>query len=218
MSERSESKGVPAVPGRNALIVVDVQQGFDAASWGETTNKPGAEANVRRLIHAWEAAEQPVVVVRHDSVSPDSPLRPGWPGNDLKPEARVAAPALVIAKTVNSAFYGTPALEPWLRVNGIGAITVVGIQTNMCVETTARMAGNLGYDVTVPLDATRTFDLSTELPDGTTATLTADELMRATAINLQAGGFARVVSTDAAIAALAPAPPAAATGSAAASE
>ncbi|MGY4388574.1 nicotinamidase-related amidase [Streptomyces sp. TE12347] len=70
---------------------------------------------------------------------------------------------------------------------------LVGIQTNMCVETTARMAGNLGYDVLVPLDATHTFDLAG--PEG--LALTADELARATAVNLQGGGFARVTTTAA---------------------
>ena len=61
---------------------------------------------------------------------------------------------------MNSAFYGDIDLHAWLTERGIGEIVVCGIQTNMCVETTARMAGNLGYDVTVALDATRTFDLA----------------------------------------------------------
>jgi len=59
------------------------------------------------------------------------------------------------------------------------------------VETTARMAGNLGYDVTVAIDATHTFDLVGS--DGTT--LTADELSRTTAVNLSGGGFATVATT-----------------------
>jgi hypothetical protein len=54
------------------------------------------------------------------------------------------------------------------------------------------MAGNLGYDVTLPIDATHTFDL--EGPGG--VRLTAAELARATAVNLEGGGFARVVTTD----------------------
>ena len=57
-------------------------------------------------------------------------------------------------------------------------------------ETTARVAGNLGYAVTFVLDATHTFDRTG--PDGTT--LTAAELARATATNLH-GEFATVVST-----------------------
>ncbi len=185
-----------------ALVVIDVQQGFDDPYWGPTTNAPDAEANVARLIAAWEATGQPIVVVRHDSRNAASPLRSGQPGNDLKPEATVAEPALRITKSVNSAFYGTPSLDEWLKANSIDAFTVCGIQTNMCVETTARMGGNLGYRVSVPLDATRTFDLETTLPDGTVSRLTAAELMNATAVNLQAGGFAHVVSTEEAIAAL----------------
>ena len=197
------------IGGGRALVVVDVQQGFDDPSWGPTANRPGAEENVARLIAAWERAGQPIVVVRHDSRKPGSPLAPGQPGNELKPEAAVAAPALRIAKSVNSAFYGEPSLDAWLRREGIGEIVVCGIQTNMCVETTARMGGNLGYAVTVPLDATRTFDLETTLPDGSAVRLRAEELVRATAVNLAAGGFARVVSTDEAIAALSAAPGAA---------
>ena len=65
----------------------------------------------------------------------------------------------------------------------------------MCVETTARMAGNLRYRVAVALDETRTFDLESTLADGTRARLTAAERMTATALNLQVGGFATVAST-----------------------
>ena len=53
------------------------------------------------------------------------------------------------------------------------------------------MAGNLGYEVTVPIDATHTFDL--EGPGG--LRLSADDLARATAVNLAGGEFAAVVST-----------------------
>jgi nicotinamidase-related amidase len=58
------------------------------------------------------------------------------------------------------------------------------------------MAGNLGYDVTVVLDATRTFDLSTDVAGLGVVTRTADELMATTALDLQAGGFARIATTE----------------------
>ena len=177
---------------RNALIVVDVQLGFEDPSWGRGNN-PSCVANILRLLQAWRQHGQPVVVVRHDSQSSASPLRPGQPGNDLAPG--VDGPRdLLVAKTVNSAFYGTPDLDDWLRATGTAHVTVCGITTNHCCETTARMAGNLGYATAFVLDATRTFDRVG--PDG--QVVPAEDLSRVTAANLH-GEFATVVNTAAAI-------------------
>jgi nicotinamidase-related amidase len=174
-----------------ALIVIDVQQGFDDPYWGERDN-PDAEANIGRLVQAWADASRPIVLVRHDSRTPGSPLAPGSPGNALKPVVADAPHELFVTKHVNSAFYGDPDLQAWLDDRSIRQLVVCGIQTNQCVETTARMGGNLGYDVTLPIDATHTFDMAG--PGG--LRLSAAELARATAVNLDGGGFARVVSTD----------------------
>lgn len=173
-----------------ALLVIDVQQGFeDAAFWGPRDN-PDAEQHVAALVAAWERTGRPVVLVQHASrTSP--PLHAGTPGYAFKPVVADVEPALLVRKSVNSAFYGEPDLHAWLTGAGIGQLVLCGIQTNMCVETTARMAGNLGYDVLVPVDATHTFDLAH--PDGTV--LAAADLARTTAANLHSGGFARVVTT-----------------------
>jgi len=179
-----------------ALVVIDVQQGFDdAAFWGRRDN-PDAERNIGALVDAWQRTGRPVVVVQHASrTSP--PLHAGTPGYDLKPVVADVEPALHVTKSVNSAFYGEPDLHAWLTGAGIGQLVLCGIQTNMCVETTARMAGNLGYDVLLPVDAAHTFDLAG--PDG--VVLSAEELTRATATSLHGGGFARVVRTAEVVAA-----------------
>ncbi|MDQ1175281.1 cysteine hydrolase family protein [Microbacterium sp. SORGH_AS_0421] len=178
-----------------ALLVIDMQQGFDdLAFWGPTAN-PDCERNVASLIDAWRRAEEPIVVVRHDSASPGSPLHPDAEGNALVEVVADAPADLVVSKSVNSAFYGDPDLHAWLGERGIRELVICGIQTNMCVETTARMAGNLGYDVTVVLDATCTFDLSGEIAGLGTVTRTAAELMANTAVVLQQGGFARITAT-----------------------
>ncbi|MSW43904.1 MAG: isochorismatase family protein [Actinobacteria bacterium] len=173
---------------RNALIVVDAQQGFDDPVWGNRNNQR-AEQNIRTLLTAWRAVEQPVVLVRHDSVTPRSPLRPGQPGNDLLPGIN-GTHDLFVTKTVNSAFYGTPDLDEWLRAERIDHVTICGITTNHCCETTARMAGNLGYEVSFVIDATFTFDRLD--PDG--LVVSAEDLSRITATNLH-GEFATVVTT-----------------------
>ncbi|MDQ2689105.1 MAG: cysteine hydrolase, partial [Chloroflexota bacterium] len=168
-----------------ALIVIDMQRGFDDLDfWGPTTN-PDCAANVAALAGAWERSGEPIVVVRHDSRSAQSPLHPDAPGNELVPEVAAVKPALSVAKEVNSAFYGDPDLHAWLQDAGVSELVICGIQTNMCVETTARMAGNLGYDVTVVLDATRTFDMTTQVPGLGAVSRTAAELMEVTALDLQ---------------------------------
>jgi nicotinamidase-related amidase len=172
-----------------ALVVVDVQRGFDdAAHWGPRNN-PACEANVASLIAGWREQGQPLVFARHDSTEAGSPLAPGQPGNDFK-DAISGEPDLLLSKHVNSCFYGTPDLHGWLGERGVTRIAICGITTNHCCETTARMAGNLGYETWFVLDATHTFDR--EGPDGTT--LAADQLARATAANLH-GEFATVVDT-----------------------
>jgi len=171
-----------------ALIVIDVQKGFRDPVWG-ARNNPNMESNVSALLSKWQETGRPVVVVRHDSVSEGSPLRPGQEGNDLQ-EVVGGKGDLLVAKSVNSAFYGDPDLDGWLKEREIGSVVICGIQTNLCAETTARMAGNLGYDTYFVLDATHTFDMKAH--DG--SAITADELARVTAANLD-GEFASVVST-----------------------
>jgi nicotinamidase-related amidase len=180
---------------RVALIVVDVQEGFGDPIWGERNN-PAAEENIAALIEAWRAHGQPIVYVRHDSAEPGSPFTPGQRGNDFQ-DVLTGEPDLLVTKSVNSSFHGEPDLAAWLRGEGIERVAVCGIQTNMCCETTARVAANLDFDTTLVLDATYTFGLPAH--DG--GTITADELARVTAANLDPE-FGRVVDTREAVAGL----------------
>ena len=175
--------------GQRALVVVDVQRGFDDPSLGPRDN-PQAEANVAKLIDAWRERGEPVVFVQHDWQG--GPLERGTPGFDLK-DVVAGEPDLRIVKDVHSSFHGDVDLDAWLRERGIDAIAVCGIQTNACCETTARIGSDLGYDVWFVLDATHTFDKATA--DG--EVVPAAEIARMTGINLQ-DEFAEVVTTVAA--------------------
>ncbi|GBD85836.1 isochorismatase family protein YecD [bacterium BMS3Abin02] len=171
-----------------ALIVIDVQKGFDDPGFGRRNN-PDCERNVAVLIDAWRSAGRPLVFVRHDSAKKGSPLAPGTAGNAFMDVVSGNAD-LLVAKSVHSAFYGKPDLDAWLQERGIEKLTICGIQTNVCCETTARMASDLGYEVQFVADATFTF--ATHGPDGDV--VSADELTRATCASLE-GEFATVVST-----------------------
>lgn len=143
------------LPKNAALILIDIQQGFDDPYWG-TRNNPGAEANASRLLASWRAAGWPLFHVQHRSRNPKSPLFPGQPGCDHKPEVAPRAGEPVISKGVNSAFIGTD-LETRLRAQDISTLVICGLTTPHCVSTTARMAGNLEFRVLVPADACAAF-------------------------------------------------------------
>ena len=181
---------------RTALIVVDVQRGFDDAGFWGPRNNSACEENVRALIAAWRGSNQPIVFVRHHWDEDGSPLRSDEAGSEFK-DVVEGRPDLLVTKTVHSAFHGTPDLHDWLGKDEIDKLVICGIQTNMCCETTARVGSDLGYEVGFAIDATHTFDQDDH--DG--GTVTADELARVTASNLDPE-FGRVLSTDAAIAEL----------------
>jgi len=132
-----------------ALLLVDVQKGVDVLQhWGGPTgrrNNPGAEPNMLKLLEAWRKAGHTVAFTRHDSREAASPLKFSLPTGEQKPGFETRAGEIVVEKDVNSGFIGT-SLEVQLRRAGINRLVIVGFFTNMCIETTTRMAGNLGFD------------------------------------------------------------------------
>ena len=182
---------------RTALIVVDVQRAFD--EWeaaGKRRNNPQALARIAELLAAFRNSNAPVFHIRHQSMRPNSSFAPGATGCPVKDEAREIEGEPVIVKRVNSAFIGTD-LEARLRAAGIKTLVICGATTNHCVETTTRMAGNLGFDACLVRDATWTFDRVG--PDGDAHS--AEDIHAMTLANLN-GEFARIVSAAETIASL----------------
>ncbi len=175
-----------------ALIIIDVQEAFDEPRRSRRNNRD-AEANVARLLSAWRAAGRPLVHVRHLNLTPGSSFHPDAPGSRIKAVVRPLEGEPVIEKVVNSAFIGTD-LEERLRRGGVTSVVITGLTTNHCVETTARMAGNLGFVTYVVSDATATFDRVG--PDGVHHA--AEDIQAMTLSNLN-GEFATIVTTDEAL-------------------
>ncbi len=180
-----------------ALLVIDVQQAFD--EWeaaGQRRNNPDAVARIADLLAAFRAARAAIIHIRHAGGEASS-LRPDRSGYAVRAEAREQPGEPVIVKRVNSAFIGTD-LEMRLREGGFDRIVICGATTNHCVETTVRMAGNLGFDTLLVRDACWTFDRVG--PDGDRHT--AADIHAMTLSNLD-GEFARVVWSSDVVAALA---------------
>ena len=181
-----------------ALIVVDVQRAFD--EWeadGKRRNNPDAVARIVDLLAVFRSSGAPIFHIRHEGTSRAGHFCPESTGYAVKDEAREQNGEPVIVKRVNSAFIGTD-LETRLRANEIDTLVICGATTNHCVETTTRMAGNLGFDARLVRDATWTFDRVG--PDGDTHS--AESIHAMTLSNLN-GEFARIVTTNEVISSLA---------------
>jgi nicotinamidase-related amidase len=138
------------------LIVIDVQKGFDDASWGKRNNLD-AEEKMLQIISTWRKHEFPIIHVQHVSQDKHSTLHPSNQGFSFKKGFEPQEDEYLIRKKVNSAFIGTE-LESYLKNNGFQTIVIIGLTTNHCVSTTARMAGNLRYQTFVCHDATACFN------------------------------------------------------------
>lgn len=184
------------IPKNAALILIDIQQGFDVPGyWGERNN-PGAEGQAARLLAAWRASSRPLFHVRHLSKNPRSPLAPGQPGCEIKAEVKPLPGEPVIGKHMNSAFIGTD-LEARLRGQDINTLVIAGLTTQHCVSTTARMAGNLGFETWVAADA-----CSAQSRTGYDGKEYSAQTVHEVALANLHGEFAEVADTDAILKAL----------------
>jgi nicotinamidase-related amidase len=183
------------LPHNAVLIMIDLQKAIDHPDWGQRNNLD-AEENVAVLLQAWRTSQRPIYHIRHDSTEEASHYRPGQSGNEFKPEAQPLGCETVIAKRVNSAFIGTD-FEAQLRAKQQNLLIVTGVITNNSVETTVRMAGNLGFDTFLVEDACFTFARK----DWTGRLRTASEVHAMSLANLD-GEYCTVTRTAEVLAAL----------------
>ncbi|MGD0424043.1 MAG: cysteine hydrolase family protein [Candidatus Bathyarchaeia archaeon] len=176
------------LPQNTALIIVDVQKSMDDPRLGKRNNQ-NAEANIAKLLEVWRAASRPIFHIQHSSRFKDSPFAPGSSGHPIKGVVAPRAAEPVIQKNVSSAFIGTD-LEKQLRSRGIGSVVIVGLETDHCVSTTARMAGDLDFETYVVSDATATFNRV-----GSDGRHFDAEEVHAVSLSSLNGEFAKVVET-----------------------
>ncbi|WP_026791217.1 isochorismatase family protein [Pleomorphomonas oryzae] len=141
---------------RTALIVIDLQKGIAALPPQEVARP--AIANAVKLIESFRANRRPVVLVNvlggapgRTDKKPAGGERPAdWA--ELLPELGHAPDDVRISKKTWGAFTGTD-LDKRLHDLGVTGVVVCGISTSRGVESTARFAHELGYNVALPVDA-----------------------------------------------------------------
>jgi nicotinamidase-related amidase len=175
-----------------ALVVIDAQQEY-FAPLGKVV-LPDGPAAVQRIARALAWARGggvPIVHIVHESRRPNATaFAPGSPTLEIHPQARPASGEAVMKKHLPGSFTGTD-LEPFLRERGIQQLLVSGFMTQMCVDTTARQAAHLGFQVAVLADACAAKAVTG--PDG--VAISADQVHRTHLGSLQ-GFLAEITTVD----------------------
>ena len=169
-----------------ALLIIDMQRDFiEPGGFGETLGNDvsllqAIVPTCQKVLHAWREVGGCVIHTReaHEPDLSDCPpakrnrgtptlrigdegpmgriLVRGEPGNAIIPALEPVDGELVIDKPGKGAFYAT-ALPELLEVHGITHLVVMGVTTEVCVQTTMREANDRGYDCLLIEDGTESY-------------------------------------------------------------
>jgi nicotinamidase-related amidase len=182
-----------------AFLVIDVQESFRRRPSWRTISNPGIVDQVNRLVDTARSGGDLVVWVLHSEPGSGTVFDPATGYVRLIDGLVPRAGEPTITKTSHNAFTTTN-LQQLLTARGIREVVISGIRTEQCCETTARVASDLGFDVTFVTDATATNPVEhRDAPAGRTVeeiladprTLPADEVIARTEYAL-AGRFATI--------------------------
>ena len=170
----------------SALIIIDMQRdfvepgGFGAALGNDVTRLQAIIPTCRKVLDAWRGAGGFVVHTReaHEPDLSDCPppkrlrgdptlrigdvgpmgrvLIKGEPGCEIVPQLFPVEGELVIDKPGKGAFYATP-LQEELQRRDIRQLVVMGVTTEVCVQTTMREANDRGYECLLVGDGTESY-------------------------------------------------------------
>ena len=169
-----------------ALLVIDVQESFRGTERWDTISDPAVIDRIGALVERFRTAGASVIWILHSDPDTEGDFDPQSGLVRVVDTLEPAAGEPVIVKTTINAFTSTD-LEQRLRDAGVDRLVLCGIRTEQCVETTARIATDLGFDTTVVIDATATN------PAGA---LSAQQVIERTAEVLAAREFAHIVTLD----------------------
>ncbi|RLP89489.1 isochorismatase family protein [Micromonospora sp. BL4] len=188
---------------RAALVVIDVQESFrQRPIWAYGSN-PEVVRQVDRLVAAARERGDLVVWVLHSEPGTGGVFDPALGHVRLIDGLAPAEGEPTLVKTAHNAFTTTN-LQQLLTLAGVHDLTVCGIRTEQCVETTTRVGADLGYRMTFVTDATMTFPIPhRDLPETATVeeiladprTLANEEIVTRTEYAL-AGRFATISTVD----------------------
>lgn len=139
---------------KTALLVIDVQQLLCSGQWA-CHDIDVVVDRINALATRFRDAGLPVIFIQHEE--PQSPLAHDTPGWQLYARLAAKPEDIRIRKTTPDSFLRTE-LDAKLKSLGVDSVVICGLQSEYCVDSTARGALAHGYPVTLAADAHSTMD------------------------------------------------------------
>ncbi|MDO9632770.1 MAG: cysteine hydrolase family protein [Humidesulfovibrio sp.] len=144
----------------DVLVLIDIQNDYFPGGSMELDGAEAAGQAAAGLLARYRAAGLPVLHVRHENLRPGATFfLPSTKGADIHASNAPLPGEAVILKHYPNSFRETNLLE-LLRDLSATRLTVCGMMTHMCVDTSVRAAFDLGFSVRLAADACATRGLS----------------------------------------------------------
>ncbi len=145
---------------KTALVLIDIQNDYFEGGKLPLTGITQATGNAARLLEFFRERNLPVFHIQHMAEqSGAGGFVPGTAGSEIHKSVAPITGEQRIVKHFPSSFKETELLQK-LRTAGIERLVFCGAMTHMCVDTTVRVAFELGFaDNLLAHDACATMDL-----------------------------------------------------------
>ncbi|MFM6966070.1 MAG: cysteine hydrolase family protein, partial [Rhodoluna sp.] len=136
-----------------ALLLIDIQNDYFSGGKMELVGAVAAAENAARVQRRFRGLGLPVIHVQHIATSPSATFfLPETYGAEIHDLVAPVGNEVKITKHFPNSFRETK-LQQTLDELGVTELTVVGMMTHMCIDTTVRAASEAGFTVTLVGDA-----------------------------------------------------------------
>lgn len=143
---------------KKALLIIDVQNDYFENGKCRLHQPEAALKAIQRLLKYFRDMQYQVYYIQHIAAKDAPFFVPDTEGIRICENIKPLDAEKIIKKHYPNSFFETE-LQEELKKSSVTELTVCGMMTHMCVDTTVRAAKDLGYQVTLISDACATKDL-----------------------------------------------------------
>lgn len=142
-----------------ALLIIDIQNDYFENGKMELVGSEKASENAKTILEIFRSKKLPVVHIQHIATSQTATFfLPNTDGAKINKTVEPKEGEKVIIKHYPNSFRETELLD-YLKNKQISDLVICGMMTHMCIDTTTRVAYDLGFNSIVIGDACATKDL-----------------------------------------------------------